>query len=70
MKLDLGSFESIRAFVKDFQQRFDRLDLLINNAGIGCMLLCNELYCTYSNLVYDVEGMDFCVENELKYFCF
>ena len=39
MKLDLASFESIREFVKNFIGRFDRLDLLINNAGVGCMLL-------------------------------
>ena len=39
MKLDLASVESIREFVKNFIGRFDRLDLLINNAGVGCMLL-------------------------------
>ncbi len=32
--LDLGSFASIRRFVLQIRSRFDRLDVLINNAGI------------------------------------
>ncbi len=34
MPLDLGSLESIRHFAEAFQGTHDRLDLLINNAGI------------------------------------
>jgi NAD(P)-dependent dehydrogenase (short-subunit alcohol dehydrogenase family) len=33
MALDLGDFASIRAFSAAFHDRFDRLDVLINNAG-------------------------------------
>jgi len=32
--LDLASLSSVRAFVATFLNRFDRLDLLINNAGV------------------------------------
>ncbi len=32
--LDLESFESIKVFVNIFQQKFTRLDVLLNNAGI------------------------------------
>ncbi len=34
MPLDLASFASIRAFAADFLQRYGRLDVLINNAGL------------------------------------
>jgi NAD(P)-dependent dehydrogenase (short-subunit alcohol dehydrogenase family) len=33
-ELDLGSLESVRAFGKSFRDEHDRLDLLINNAGV------------------------------------
>ena len=34
MECDLGSFDSIRSFAKAFTKRFDRVHMLINNAGI------------------------------------
>lgn len=34
MELDLGSLESVRTFAKNFRAAYDRLDVLINNAGI------------------------------------
>lgn len=34
MKLDLSSLASVKEFVDTFQQEFDKLDILLNNAGI------------------------------------
>lgn len=34
MELDLASFGSIRRFASDFLERYDRLDVLVNNAGL------------------------------------
>lgn len=34
MKLDLGSLASVRAFAEAFTHKFDRLDGLVNNAGV------------------------------------
>ncbi|MEX2393726.1 MAG: SDR family oxidoreductase [Actinomycetota bacterium] len=34
MSLDLASFGSVRSFAKEFRDRCDRLDVLINNAGL------------------------------------
>ena len=34
MKLDLSSLNAVRRFAEEFQNQFNRLDLLINNAGI------------------------------------
>eukprot|EP00978_Attheya_sp_CCMP212_P021430 scaffold62527_cov49-Attheya_sp.AAC.3 len=36
LQLDLASLESVREFAKAFEAKFDRLDALINNAGIIC----------------------------------
>lgn len=33
-QLDLGSLDSVRSFATQFQKDFDRLDVLINNAGV------------------------------------
>lgn len=34
MELDLASLESVRSFAKAFKEKFSKLDLLINNAGV------------------------------------
>ncbi|MBL0075807.1 MAG: SDR family NAD(P)-dependent oxidoreductase [Rhodocyclaceae bacterium] len=34
MQLDLSSLKSVRAFATAFTERYSKLDLLINNAGI------------------------------------
>jgi len=34
LPLDLASFASIRRFVKEFQAKYDRVDVLVNNAGV------------------------------------
>lgn len=37
MKLDISSRDSIRNFVEDFKNRYGRLNILINNAGVCTM---------------------------------
>lgn len=34
MQLDLGDLDSVRAFANEFRSQYNRLDLLINNAGV------------------------------------
>ncbi|MRX72684.1 SDR family NAD(P)-dependent oxidoreductase [Bacillus lacus] len=34
MKLDLASLSSVRAFAEEFSKKYERADLLINNAGV------------------------------------
>jgi len=37
MKLDLASLKSVRNFTQEFKERYQKLDVLINNAGVFCM---------------------------------
>lgn len=34
MKLDVGDLESVRTFASTFKEKYDRLDILLNNAGV------------------------------------
>jgi len=34
MKLDLSSLQGVRDFVSEFNKKFDKIDILINNAGV------------------------------------
>eukprot|EP01080_Neovahlkampfia_damariscottae_P002214 gene2214-2388_t len=42
LELDCSSMESIRNFVKNFKSKFDKLDVLINNAGVNVMNRTSE----------------------------
>ena len=37
IKLDLASLESVRNFTQEFKARYQKLNVLINNAGVFCM---------------------------------
>jgi NAD(P)-dependent dehydrogenase (short-subunit alcohol dehydrogenase family) len=50
MELDLSSFDSIKRFVEEFQSRYSRLDVLINNAGV----LCHHPTKTKENVEYTI----------------
>ena len=47
MKLELSDFDSVREFSVKFHQKYNKLDMLINNAGIG-----------FPNVHFDDEGHD------------
>jgi NAD(P)-dependent dehydrogenase (short-subunit alcohol dehydrogenase family) len=34
MKLDLNSFEAVRQFAKEFNSKYEKLDILVNNAAV------------------------------------
>ena len=34
MELDLSDLESVKKFVENFKKRYNKLDILINNAGL------------------------------------
>ena len=34
MNLDLNDLENVKKFADEFKKRFNRLDILLNNAGI------------------------------------
>lgn len=36
LRVDTSSHNSVREFVREFRQRYDRLDVLVNNAGVLC----------------------------------
>merc|ERR1719460_1563282 len=38
LQLDTGKMSSVKAFAKAFLEKFDRLDVLVNNAGSGYFL--------------------------------
>jgi NAD(P)-dependent dehydrogenase (short-subunit alcohol dehydrogenase family) len=35
MRLDLASFKSVRRFASEYAEKYDTLDVLVNNAGLG-----------------------------------
>lgn len=51
MQLNLSSFKSVAEFVNEFSKKFDKLDLLINNAGV----FIEKLILTEDNLETDIQ---------------
>jgi len=51
MRLNLSSFKSVVEFVNDFAKKFEKLDILINNAGV----FLEKLTITEDNLETDIQ---------------
>jgi len=50
--LDLSSFSSVRNFVKEFKAKYERLDVLVNNAGMN----------SFDGGSESVDGLDLCFQ--------
>ena len=58
MKLELSNYDSVRDFSVTFHKKYDKLNILINNAGIA-----------YPNVHLDKEGHDLCFKtNHMGHF--
>ena len=53
MTLDLGSLQEVRNFADKFKQKYDRLDVLINNAGLLTLFVFLTFFL---GMVSDVPG--------------
>jgi len=49
LELDLASFKSIEQASREFTSKYDRLDLLINNAGLVCQIFWRTKMLAYHN---------------------
>jgi NAD(P)-dependent dehydrogenase (short-subunit alcohol dehydrogenase family) len=47
LELDLASFKSIEKASHEFTSKYDRLDLLINNAGLVCQAFRRKTLARY-----------------------
>ncbi len=55
--VDVGSLASVRAFVTEFEARYDRLDVLVNNAGV--MLPARELSADGFELMFAINHVGY-----------